>query len=552
MKVILDKELLLAALCFWCSATNTMVLPLSPIGPTILDLTAILGTSPTGIPVDSALPGYPLNLNLNALFDKRALETLSSEGQTPSNEETSYNSMGADEDANLRQSWGSFIVTRDLPLGCSRSLKKVMVVAAAAAERKSVVSKKAKIVAHALLIKRPRREVKLTTKPSRPAKRIKKLAKKGDREIHKRPISTEETIQARPVSEVGKPVGVPSVEATPVLEKAVPANERTSPANPKPSVFVLEESEGSDEVPLANRPHSCRQPPPMSEVAAQFDPPMVDRGKRPAEEPAVATETPAPPQDQDLNSASKADAPVGPSTVDRGKRPPGEPEATVETPVHPQDQDLDIPLQKATSTFVPIHYFHRKCYAPKGVIYVSWPPQWLSNVDNLHRSRELRSNLRYWARPLSSLGSSNDPEDMTEVSSRQALWEVEFKALLSSTTGGAGSSATITEVADSTTLAWLRKVLSLLASQVLERKGLDLLGACLNDLGADGQLIGEAIVQASPTLKRVRETFSIFENALKAEQDLQAATAIQDTLRPKIDVLKVKREALADLDPSKG
>ncbi|KAM2335688.1 hypothetical protein ACFXTH_013072 [Malus domestica] len=48
MEVILDKELLLAALCFWCSATNTMVLPLGPIGPTILDLIAILGTSPTG------------------------------------------------------------------------------------------------------------------------------------------------------------------------------------------------------------------------------------------------------------------------------------------------------------------------------------------------------------------------------------------------------------------------------------------------------------------------------------------------------------------------
>ncbi|KAM2233746.1 hypothetical protein ACFXTI_012071 [Malus domestica] len=84
MEVILDKELLLAALCFWCSATNTMVLPLGPIGPTILDLTAILGISPTGIPIDAALSGYPSNLNLKALFDKRALETLSDEGQIPS------------------------------------------------------------------------------------------------------------------------------------------------------------------------------------------------------------------------------------------------------------------------------------------------------------------------------------------------------------------------------------------------------------------------------------------------------------------------------------
>ncbi|KAM1945518.1 hypothetical protein ACFX13_000497 [Malus domestica] len=87
MEVILDKELLLAALYFWCSATNTMVLPLGPIGPTILDLTAILGTSPTGILIDAALSGYSSNLNLKALFDKRALETLSGEGQIPSKEE---------------------------------------------------------------------------------------------------------------------------------------------------------------------------------------------------------------------------------------------------------------------------------------------------------------------------------------------------------------------------------------------------------------------------------------------------------------------------------
>ncbi|KAM2722174.1 hypothetical protein EV2_043148 [Malus domestica] len=64
MDVVPDKELLLAALCFWCSATNTMVLPLGPIGPTILDVTAILGTSATGIPIDAALSGYPSNVNL--------------------------------------------------------------------------------------------------------------------------------------------------------------------------------------------------------------------------------------------------------------------------------------------------------------------------------------------------------------------------------------------------------------------------------------------------------------------------------------------------------
>ncbi|KAM1563130.1 hypothetical protein ACFX1X_038117 [Malus domestica] len=128
---------------------------------------------------------------------------------------------------------------------------------------------------------------------------------------------------------------------------------------------------------------------------------------------------------------------------------------------------------------------------------------------------------------------------MAEVFSWQASWEVEFKAFMSSTTRGAGPSAAATEAADSTALTRLQEVLSLSASQVLERNGLDLLSACLNDLGADGHLSGEAIVQAWSALERVQKAFNIFQNAL---------TTVQDTLRPKIDALKAKGEALAELD----
>ncbi|KAM1426887.1 hypothetical protein ACFXTO_019521 [Malus domestica] len=64
-----------------------MILPFSPITPTILDILAILGTSPSGIPIDAALFGCPSNLNLKALFDERAVETLSQKGQEPSKEE---------------------------------------------------------------------------------------------------------------------------------------------------------------------------------------------------------------------------------------------------------------------------------------------------------------------------------------------------------------------------------------------------------------------------------------------------------------------------------
>ena len=83
----MDRELLMAALSFWCSATNTMVLPLGPIGPTILDVSAILGTSPSGISIDASIFGCSSSIDLKALFEARAVETLSRDGHEPSKEE---------------------------------------------------------------------------------------------------------------------------------------------------------------------------------------------------------------------------------------------------------------------------------------------------------------------------------------------------------------------------------------------------------------------------------------------------------------------------------
>ncbi|KAM1176483.1 hypothetical protein ACFX15_015544 [Malus domestica] len=84
MEITMDKELLMAAFSLWCSTTNTLVLPFSPMIPTILDILAIIGTSPSGIPIDATLIGCPSNLDLKALFDDQAIETLSQEGQEPS------------------------------------------------------------------------------------------------------------------------------------------------------------------------------------------------------------------------------------------------------------------------------------------------------------------------------------------------------------------------------------------------------------------------------------------------------------------------------------
>ncbi|KAM1739122.1 hypothetical protein ACFX11_014869 [Malus domestica] len=83
----MDKELLMAALGFWCSATNTMVLLLSPIGPTILNVSAILRTFPSGLPIDVSLLECPSNLDLKILFNERIVESLRKKNQEPLKEE---------------------------------------------------------------------------------------------------------------------------------------------------------------------------------------------------------------------------------------------------------------------------------------------------------------------------------------------------------------------------------------------------------------------------------------------------------------------------------
>lgn len=53
-----------------------MVLPLGLIGPIVLDVMAILGTSPHGLPVDLILSKYEYDLHLKMVFDERAHEVL--------------------------------------------------------------------------------------------------------------------------------------------------------------------------------------------------------------------------------------------------------------------------------------------------------------------------------------------------------------------------------------------------------------------------------------------------------------------------------------------
>lgn len=68
----MDWELLVATLNFWYPAINTKIFPLDPMGPTILDVTIILNTSLTGLPVDFILSTRKYNLDLRVIFDEKA------------------------------------------------------------------------------------------------------------------------------------------------------------------------------------------------------------------------------------------------------------------------------------------------------------------------------------------------------------------------------------------------------------------------------------------------------------------------------------------------
>ena len=87
VEIAMDKELLMAALSFWCSATNTMVLPFGPAGPTVLDISAILGTPPSGASVDATLAAHSGRLDMKVLFEMRAADSLKAEDKEASKEE---------------------------------------------------------------------------------------------------------------------------------------------------------------------------------------------------------------------------------------------------------------------------------------------------------------------------------------------------------------------------------------------------------------------------------------------------------------------------------
>ena len=82
----------------------------------------------------------------------------------------------------------------------------------------------------------------------------------------------------------------------------------------------------------------------------------------------------------------------------------------------------------------------------------------------------------------------------------------------------------------------------------MERKGLDSVGACLNDLAANGRLDNATVTRASSLLDRAREYFGIFARAIRAEDEWKAASAAEENLRPQVEELIAEKEQLAELD----
>ncbi|XP_050160449.1 uncharacterized protein LOC126634000 [Malus sylvestris] len=332
------------------STTNIMVLSFDLITPTILDISTIIGTPLSGIPVDASLIGCPSNLDLKALFDERAIEALSQEGQEPLKED--FQKLHKNF-----LNYNTFILHFASPGWVLKKARRGH--PGSGQENLAPSSKKSKATVQNTPSKRPHPDAETTGEAPYPSKRIKKLANKAAREIHvisshiiettapsatppapvvqasaaNRLSSTSLATQAQPVPEVlevmVEPVAVPLVETPaapgptvePVLGEATSSIGKNLPKNLKQSAIILKEDDESNETLPVIR-------------------------SRPTKTLSV-----------DHFHVVEAADPVDPPASDRGKRPIIEPEATSEILIHSQDQDLGIPSQEVTSTFARLDYF---------------------------------------------------------------------------------------------------------------------------------------------------------------------------------------------------
>ena len=111
-------------------------------------------------------------------------------------------------------------------------------VVAAVARAKKAPTKRTLVTERSVPAKRPHREVELAEEIPRPSKRVKKLAKKGDREIHVVPSDTTGTpapadspsVPAAPADPIVAPAAASEPVVAPEMGKsAAPAEAPSSP-----------------------------------------------------------------------------------------------------------------------------------------------------------------------------------------------------------------------------------------------------------------------------------------------------------------------------------
>ena len=107
-------------------------------------------------------------------------------------------------------------------------LKQAVVIAAAAAKKRAVLSKKANATVPNLSSKRSHQEVEPIREASRPPKRVKKLVQKGDQEIHV--ISSQSTEATNPETPLPTPSAQDLLEQRPRL--TIPASQASSVPEP--------------------------------------------------------------------------------------------------------------------------------------------------------------------------------------------------------------------------------------------------------------------------------------------------------------------------------
>ena len=173
-----------------------------------------------------------------------------------------------------------FSIARFFSFTGGRVLKQAVAIAAAAAKKKAAFPKKADAVVPSAPSKRPRQEVEPVNEAPRSQKRMKMLAKKGEREVHlitsqtteetvsndlpstratqERPTPVSQPSEASPAlgvvepsaapiipevveSPVAAPVGGPAVPVHPTATIPELAAERQSPQRPRRTATVLEE-----------------------------------------------------------------------------------------------------------------------------------------------------------------------------------------------------------------------------------------------------------------------------------------------------------------------